>query len=523
MWACGGLLACSHPASAARYERAPYVQSVTRDGALIVLGLDAPCPVRVFLSDETAHVEREFPSEAQGTWHVVPLTGLTAGASYSYAVEACGVRRPAVTFRTAPEPEHLVHFAAVGDSGTGDAAQRAVIAAIQSAAPEFLLALGDNAYEAGTRDEYQQKFFAPMEALLGSVPVYATLGNHEYSTREGQPFLDNFYLPANNPRGTERYYSFDWGDVHLVSLDSSCVLGLAPEELCTTVEQQQWLAGDLAASQARWKVVFLHHPPWSSGRYGSFTEVRQAFGQLFEEGGVDLVLSGHEHDYERAVPMRGAGQAAPGVQGVTYAVVGTGGASLRPFPSQRPDWSAARSAAEHGFLDVRIDGDTLVARMMTAGGTSLDSFTLTKPPRDSGLTLSATAAPQRGPAPLEVRLEAVTGDADSEVRWTMGATGATVTGHSATHVFTEPGTVEVSVTAVQGDRQATRTLQIVVDAPVTEETPSPAPPDDAPEAPPAPVAEAPRESSCGLGLAAALPTLLLGWFVHLRGRKRSVP
>ena len=124
------------------------------------------------------------------------------------------------------------------------------------------------------------------------MPLFPTPGNHEYVTNQGQPYLDNFYLPANNPEGTERYYSFDWGPVHFVSLDSNCAIGLASPDRCTLAAQKSWVAQDLAATQRPWKVAFFHHPPWSSGEHGSQLTMRREFGPLFEQYGVDLVLTG---------------------------------------------------------------------------------------------------------------------------------------------------------------------------------------------------------------------------------------
>ncbi len=160
------------------------------------------------------------------------------------------------------------------------------------AAGELLLALGDNAYESGTEQEFQDRMFTPMAALLRQVPLFPSLGNHEYVTNQGQPYLDNFYLPANNPAGTERYYSFDWGPVHFVALDSNCAIGLASPDRCTLAAQKSWVAQDLAATRQPWKVVFFHHPPWSSGEHGSQLTMRREFGPLFEQYGVDLVLTG---------------------------------------------------------------------------------------------------------------------------------------------------------------------------------------------------------------------------------------
>jgi uncharacterized protein (TIGR03382 family) len=216
-----------------------------------------------------------------------------------------------------------------------------------------------------------------MAPLLAEVPFFATPGNHEYVTNQAQPYFDNLYLPTS-PTGGERYYSFDWGHVHFVSLDSNCVIGLASADRCTLAAQKQWLEQDLAASNADWKVVFFHHPPWSSGEHGSQLKMRREFAPLFEKYGVDLVLTGHDHHYERSTQMKGDAMASSGTRGIPYLVVGSGGASLRPISGSRPSWAAARNDTDHGYLDVNVEEGTLTAQMLTPSGKVIDSFSLSK-------------------------------------------------------------------------------------------------------------------------------------------------
>jgi hypothetical protein len=264
--------------------------------------------------------------------------------------------------------------------------------------------------------------FTPMAALLRQVPLFASLGNHEYVTNQGQPYLDNFYLPANNPAGTERYYSFDWGPVHFVALDSNCAVGLSSSDRCTLAEQKSWVAQDLAATRQPWKVAFFHHPPWSSGEHGSQLTMRRQFGPLFEQYGVDVVLTGHDHNYERSKPMKGEGVAASGTRGVVYLVVGSGGASLRPFPAAQPSWTAYRNNSDVGYLDVTVNGGTLVAQFLTPSGTVRDGFTLTKAvtasvaepsPGVSGLGTPPGPVDDPAHAPAGLRFEKALPPADS--------------------------------------------------------------------------------------------------------------
>jgi hypothetical protein len=378
--ACGaGTVASPSPVdSGPALPRLPYLQSVGPTSALVAFRTSVSCTPYVRFGEGT-DVSRMATASAAGWRHAVKLDGLSPGRTYSYVVEACGSRTGVRQFRTASGPTtQRVQFSAMGDFGTGGSLQRDVVTLLSPADKrgELLLALGDNAYESGTEQEFQEHLFAPMAPLLRELPLFASPGNHEYATNKAQPYLDNFYLPANNPARSERYYSFDWGHVHFVSLDSSCALGLAETDCAAA--QKSWLAQDLAVTRQPWKVVFFHYPVWSSGEHGSQPKIQREYPPLFEQYGVDLVLTGHDHNYERTRPMKGTAVAASGTKGITYVVVGSGGASLRSFPNTQPAWTAYRNNSHGGFLSVVVDGGTLSAKFITVGGTVRDSFTLTK-------------------------------------------------------------------------------------------------------------------------------------------------
>ncbi|HEX8436644.1 metallophosphoesterase family protein [Archangium sp.] len=383
-------------ASAAGLTRQPYLQKVGPDTATVAFRLEGACVPTVRYGTRGSTDQLAQSADA-GRNHAVELSGLQPGTEYTYLVDACGARTNPTRFSTAPVPgTRRVHFTAVGDFGMNNADQREVANAMLGRRPELFLALGDNAYSSGTEAEIQDNLFVPMAPLLAQVPFFATPGNHEYVTNQAQPYFDNLYLPTS-PSGGERYYSFDWGHVHFVSLDSNCAIGLASEDRCTLAAQKQWLEQDLAASNADWKVVFFHHPPWSSGAHGSQLKMRREFAPLFEKYGVDLVLTGHDHHYERTSMMKGDAMASSGNPGIPYLVVGSGGASLRPISGGKPAWAAARNDKDHGYLDVTVEDGTLTAQMLTPSGKVIDSFSLDKDLPPASTPTPSTPEPSSPP------------------------------------------------------------------------------------------------------------------------------
>jgi len=225
---------------------------------------------------------------------------------------------------TEPAAESLTFFV-FGDSGSGSGEQRTLAERIAQEEAEFGLHTGDVAYPCGSAERYSA-YFSQIYESRSSVPIYPSPGNHDYQCDGLASYLDFF--------SASRFYSFDEDGVHFVSLDSNQI----------DAEQLEWLEEDLAESVAEIKVAFFHHPPFSSGSFhGGNQTVEQRLVPLFERYGVDLVFSGHEHNYERLL-----------VKGIIYFVTGGGGRSVYQFGSPVPD-SRARLADYH-YVRVEIEG-----------------------------------------------------------------------------------------------------------------------------------------------------------------------
>ena len=197
--------------------RGPYLQSVTATSAIIVWRTDLPGSSRVDygVGDYIHSIDLPDPT----TEHVITLTDLITGTEVLYRVSTNGVELASGSFRTAAGPDQPFSFAVIGDSGIGSTAQVAVADRMVALDPHFVLHTGDVVYPDGQVNGYDPFFFQPYQALARRAPIYPTLGNHDYHTQSGQPYLDAFYLPHNNPANTERYYSFDWGNAHFTALD----------------------------------------------------------------------------------------------------------------------------------------------------------------------------------------------------------------------------------------------------------------------------------------------------------------
>jgi hypothetical protein len=312
--------------------------------------------------------------------HEATLTGLTPATTYTYDVLLGGSSATGgedLLTTAPPSGTGSVSFIAFGDSGTGAAPQRrlAQLMIADSAANRWDLALhtGDVVYPKGTHALLHERFFDIYAPWLRRRPVFLSFGNHEEYAQKGKPYFDVFVLPENGaspafPTHRERYYSFDYGPVHFIALDTQLTAGWQ--------QQLDWLVRDLEATAQPWKVAFFHRPAFGSNEFVSAPDVQHPLRPIFERFGVQLVLEGHEHDYARGVPWR---EGSPSHQAVVYIVTGGGGAGLGN-PSPGP-WLASWASAFHYLRGTVTDCTTtgsceLSLEAIGEDGLPLDAFTL---------------------------------------------------------------------------------------------------------------------------------------------------
>ena len=342
------------------------------------------------------------------------VSNLTPETKYYYAVysgdRALGGPGKDYFFTTSPPAgsKKPFRFWVVGDSGTGGQAQADVHNAMRKYVGrrglDFYMHVGDMAYGSGTDWEFQHHFFTPYTATLRNTVCWPTMGNHEGKTSKGAtavgPYYDCYVLPTEGEAGgvasgTEAYYSFDYANAHFVCLDSHDL------DRLPTGDMSKWLEADLDKTKADWLIAYFHHPPYTKGSHDSdieqqLIEMRQHIVPILESVGVDLVLTGHSHIYERSMLMDGAYQ-TPTVaekmilddgsttyrksaglnsnEGTIHVVTGHGGTGIR----RKGTMPVMKSVVlEHGSVIIDIDGDTLTGVMVNSQGRRRDRFRIIK-------------------------------------------------------------------------------------------------------------------------------------------------
>ena len=325
--------------------REPYLQAVTSDSILIVW--DTPVATQTWveygITPALGQLARE---EKPAIHHAVQLKDLEPYTNYYYRVNDQEIN----TFRTAPlSGQSNFSFAAIGDTRTDHINHARVIDQLAKTSPDFLLHVGDMV-EVGANPLDWGSFFQIEAPVLKKSPLYPTLGNHE---ARSQHYYNAFHLPGN-----ENWYSFDYGNARFITLrlDDETQTGLA-------TEQHTWLEQQLN-TQLPWLIVFFHTPIFSSHSESDYEiNMRHSLVPLFEKYHVDLVLTGHRHNYERL-----------SINGITYLVVGGGGAPLYGFDV--PEIASQKAVSAYHFAFFKVVDDHLSAKIIGIDGSIIDDFNL---------------------------------------------------------------------------------------------------------------------------------------------------
>ncbi|MGB2997632.1 MAG: metallophosphoesterase family protein [Phycisphaerae bacterium] len=390
----GVLLATAFVATlstSAAITKGPYIQNPSPTAVTIQWETDEPGspPTVFFAAEETiqhaaGHLHekveyRQDPGDENSpvlTFYLyrARLTDLQPGTSYRYWVKDCLPGRLVIPpdpkrLTTWPEKAERVTFIAYGDSRSHPDRHRAVAEHFNKHSPAFVLHTGDCVANGAAYDQWGPQFFEPLADVIDHVPVLIARGNHEGGA-------ENVLRLFDMPEG-RTWFSFDYGPVHFVVLD----YGKEDEGVLA------WLEKDLAASKTPWKIAAYHVPTFNFGGHQS-DAARTTFLPLFEKYGVDVVLTGHSHVYERFVPLRRAGD--PGAQPITFITTGGGGAPLYDI-TEHP--LLAKTAKVLHYCLFTADAKTLRIQTFTPDGKVLDALTISKKDGQCDETYLAQAQP----------------------------------------------------------------------------------------------------------------------------------
>ncbi|GAB1539287.1 hypothetical protein NUACC21_19530 [Scytonema sp. NUACC21] len=403
--------------------REPYLQLSSESSIVVRWATDTPVQGRVWYGQSPERLCFMQEETTITCDHTVTLNGLTSDTRYYYAVGTAGgvlagktedyffVTAPSINL--APEDVRPLRICVLGDAGRGND----IAAGVRDGYLKFTgtrhtdlwLMLGDNAYDTGTYEEYQRGIFDMYPQLLRSSVLWTAIGNHDAgsadSLSESGPYYELFTMPTAGeaggvPSGTAAYYSFDCGNIHFICLDSyGC-------DRTPKGRMLSWLKQDLTASDKDWKIAFWHHPPYTKGSHDSDTEIeliemREYVLPIIEEAGVDIVLGGHSHSYERSYLIDGHYRTSDTFTDQMKKDMGSGredesGAYLKPLKAARagivyivagtsaladvvfPHPAMYTSLSIPGSLVMDVHGKRLDVKFIDSEGEVKDYFTMKK-------------------------------------------------------------------------------------------------------------------------------------------------
>ncbi len=397
--------------------RGPYLQMSAADGMTLRWNTEEAELGVVRYGERAGELNLSVEEKVVGTVHEIRLHGLKPDTRYWYAVGNEKQNRyggtPEHWFVTAPLPGKAqpLRFWVQGDPGYATAfALDGRDAMLEWTAEhprpglpflDLWFTTGDNAYSHGRNSEFQLNLFDPYPKLLANIPYWPIFGNHD---ARRWAFFDIFSFPSQGesggvPSGSEHYYALDYGQVHFVVLDSH------HGDRTPDGEMLSWLKRDLAATKQQWLIALFHHPPYTKGSHnsdnpqdssGRMREMRENVLPILEDAGVDLVLTGHSHNYERSwlidchygdsksfkssmllakkSPYYKPAKLTPH-SGTIYNVVGST-ARANKGPLDHPVMAISKRQA--GSLIVDVVKDTLTAHFITDFGDEMDSYTIVK-------------------------------------------------------------------------------------------------------------------------------------------------
>ena len=415
--------------------RGPYMNSALQSGITIRWRTDVATNSKVSYGTSAGSLTQSVTDNTSTTEHIITLTGLTTNTLFYYSIGSTTQTLQGDVnnyFKTMPTvgSTQKIRVLAMGDMGNNSTNQVNVRNAYQSFNgtnyTDAWILLGDNAYNSGTDLEYQTNFFNIYQGSLTKNHVlWPAPGNHDYANSTARqadhliPYYDMFTLPSAGQAGgvasgTEAFYSYNYGNIHFVALDSYGWETGNTRLYDTLGPQVTWLKQDLAANTQPWTIAYFHHPPYTKGSHNSDTEtelinMRERVVRILERYKVDLVLNGHSHSYERSYLINGhyglentfnpsthalstssakyngtvnsctyIKNGADVLNGIVYAVVGSAGQLGGTTTGYPHDAMYYSDVTNGGTLFFEVEDNRLDAKWICADGVIRDNFTIMK-------------------------------------------------------------------------------------------------------------------------------------------------
>jgi len=469
--------------------RGPYLQQSSDTEMTVMWRSAGPSDSTVWYGPSVGNLTNQVDDLTPALDHEVTLTGLNPDETYFYAVgDPAGILAGDDAdhkFTTHPVPGSRTptRIWVLGDCGTADlnaASVRDSWALYDGTAPDVWLLLGDNAYGSGTDIEYQRAIFDFYPETLRQVAGWSTIGNHDgYSadslTQVG-PYFDIFKFPTAGEvggvaSGTEAYYSFDYANIHFISLDSD------GSDRAVAGAMLTWLVQDLQATTQEWIIAMWHHPAYSKGSHNSdfelgMVEMRENANPILEQYGVDLILAGHSHSYERSYlidqhyglttdltqamilddsdgtrddgfsyrkPTQGLG----GNEGAVYIVAGSSG-KVSGGSLDHP--AMHLSMSQLGSVVIDVDGDDLDAIFLQGDGQVTDTWAITKGVTSIVLFDGPRTALEGEMLNYEAYGQQADGNEVPSYLWDFGDASPTETTAAVTHSYPNEGVYPMVLT-----------------------------------------------------------------------------
>jgi PKD repeat protein len=485
--------------------RGPYLQISTPSSIIVKWRTNRLVNSVVQYGTESGNLDQTTNDLGLKTEHELKIIELLPDSKYYYSIGTTSAilagEDTTHFFVTSPLPgiTKPTRIWILGDSGTKNDEARSVRDAYYNFTgnrhTDLWLMLGDNAYNDGTDAEYQLAIFENMyEKMLQKSVLFPTLGNHDTHTLSNPgpyPYYDIFTLPENGEAGgvasgTEAYYSFDYGNIHFICLNSDESDLRSPGSV-----MWNWLQSDLALNDKDWTIAYWHRPPYTKGSHDSDTEsgiieMREQSLPLLEDAGIDLVLSGHSHSYERSyridshygssssltnnmIMNQGDGKddgdgayekptigPAPH-EGTVYLVAGSSG-KLSTGTFDHPVMTT--SLEERGSLVLDIDDIQLNAKFLDISGNIRDYFTIIK---SGALVSNFSGNPLSGIAPLQVDFTDLSAGTATGYSWDFGD-GGTSSDQNPSYIYNTAGvyTVSLIVSDLEGSSSKSKLDYITV-------------------------------------------------------------